>query len=172
MSGAPDARAPVAPTCSTERSGTVGSGGVGAPCAGDVPGVGGVAVGAGQSVLAGAGMGGAQSHSPAAPTCATERSGTVGSGVVGAPVVGVVFSFPRTCGVRRGWRVCLLLLMSLQSVGLPRVRPKGRGRCRSAEVGGVVVGAGQPVLAGAWLGACGLWGAAGRWCRLSDRPRA
>ena len=40
------------------------------------------------------------------------------------------------------------------------------------EVGGVVVGAGQPVLAGAWLGACGLWGAAGRWCRLSDRPRA
>ena len=136
MSGAPDARAPVAPACATERFGTAGGGVVGARSAGNVPEVGDVVVGAGQPVLAGAYMsraqaqGGAQSHNPAAPTCATERSGTVGSGVVGAPVVGVVFSFPSTCGVRGGWRVCLLLLMSLPSVGLPRVRPKGRGRCR------------------------------------------
>ena len=37
MSGAQDARAPVAPACATERFGTAGGGVVGARSAGDVP---------------------------------------------------------------------------------------------------------------------------------------
>ena len=61
MSGA-QAHPVSAPACATERSGTVGGGIVGAQCAGDVPGVGGVVVGGSQPVLAAADMGGAQSH--------------------------------------------------------------------------------------------------------------
>ena len=114
MSGAPDARVPVAPACATGRFGTVGGGVVGARSAGDVPEVGGVVVGDGQPVLAGACMSRAQSHPLMAPACATERSGTVGSGIVGASCAGDV-----------------------------------------PGVGGVVVGAGQPVLAGADMGGHG-----------------
>jgi len=106
MSGAQDARAPVAPACATERFGTAGGGVVGARSAGDVPEVGDVVVGAGQPVLAGAYMSRAQAQGLMARACATvERSGTVGSGIVGAPLRTVRRRHAGGCGLVAWWSV-------------------------------------------------------------------